>query len=279
MDVGLLVPAVPADLGRLVQRVASIGYSSVWVRDLPGDRTPRPGHTDVGTGWDPFMLLSELGRLLPPDVSLGTAVIRLDLRSPDVVARSVQTLAMLVGQRQVHLGLGWSSLGEVEERRTFLRTIQTIWSCLDGHDPDYRTGAAGAQRFEWSLATARPQVWQGVCTDHPLRLMSGAMNPRPLGKDVRTAGGGRGHTLLAQLAPASGPEVLNLMAGRLQAGSQSLRSLGQAWSGCGVDTVILDLPAGLSPWHEHELVQHLRAAARPGVISRLAPSTQEVTTC
>ncbi|MDO6477998.1 LLM class oxidoreductase [Shimia thalassica] len=117
LSVGLVVPleaypnsAVPAMDQHIerIQRAEALGFSSVWLRDVPFNV---PSFGDAGQVFDPFVYLGALA-VATRDIALGVASIVLPLRHPAHVAKTAASVDALSGGR---LLLGVASGDRPEE--------------------------------------------------------------------------------------------------------------------------------------------------------------------
>ncbi|WP_454980814.1 LLM class oxidoreductase [Capnocytophaga haemolytica] len=103
LTVGILLPiesyegAIPKmkDQVQLIQRVESLGYDAVWVRDIP---LYNPDFREVGQIYDPWIYLSHIATLTI-SIKIGIASVVLPLRHPLHVAKSAASLDVLFPNR------------------------------------------------------------------------------------------------------------------------------------------------------------------------------------
>jgi luciferase-type oxidoreductase len=117
LSIGLVVPIetyatgpVPA-MTRHIERVQlaeSLGFSAVWLRDVPFNV---PSFGDAGQVFDPFVYLGALA-VQTTNIALGAASIALPLRHPAHVAKAAATADVLSGGRLI---LGIASGDRPEE--------------------------------------------------------------------------------------------------------------------------------------------------------------------
>ena len=117
LSIGLVVPIetyatgpVPA-MKRHIERVQlaeSLGFSAVWLRDVPFNV---PSFGDAGQVFDPFVYLGALA-VQTTSITLGVASIALPLRHPAHVAKAAATVDVLSGGRLI---LGIASGDRPEE--------------------------------------------------------------------------------------------------------------------------------------------------------------------
>lgn len=117
LSIGLVVPietyatgSVPA-MARHIERVQlaeALGFSAVWLRDVPFNV---PSFGDAGQVFDPFVYLGALA-VQTKSIALGVASIALPLRHPANVAKAAATADVLSGGRLI---LGIASGDRPEE--------------------------------------------------------------------------------------------------------------------------------------------------------------------
>lgn len=101
------VPSMQAHVER-VQMAESLGFSAVWLRDVPFNV---PSFGDAGQVFDPFVYLGALA-MQTSSIALGVASIVLPLRHPAHVAKAAATADVLSGGRLI---LGIASGDRPEE--------------------------------------------------------------------------------------------------------------------------------------------------------------------
>ena len=159
-----LGPAAAVDVAR---RAASLGYTSFWTAEV--------------TGPEGFSLLGAVSQAAP-ELSLGTGVLALQLRTPPLLAMAAATLQALVPERDVWVGVGISSpvvagrwhgarygdrpLAQVREFLTLTR------ACLSGEQVDFDGEFYKVSRFRLGihLADKRPRIVLGALNEGMLRL-------------------------------------------------------------------------------------------------------------
>ncbi len=117
LSIGLVLPIEAYAIGakptmaqhiETVQLAEALGYSALWLRDVPFDV---PSFGDVGQMFDPFVYLGTLAASTN-DIALGTASIILPLRHPAHVAKAAATADVLSDGRLI---LGVASGDRPEE--------------------------------------------------------------------------------------------------------------------------------------------------------------------
>ena len=110
------VPAMTRHIDR-VQLAESLGFSSVWLRDVPFNV---PSFGDAGQVFDPFVYLGALA-VQTRSIALGVASIALPLRHPAHVAKAAATADVLSGGRLI---LGIASGDRPEEFPALSRSYE-----------------------------------------------------------------------------------------------------------------------------------------------------------
>ena len=157
----------PATGLEVARRAASLGYRSFWTAEV--------------TGPEAFALLGAVSQAAP-ELSLGTGVVALQLRTPPLLAMAAATLQALVPEREVWVGVGISSpvvagrwhgttygnrpLAQVREFMTLTR------ACLSGEQVDFEGEFYKVSRFRLGvrLGDRRPQIVLGALNEAMLRL-------------------------------------------------------------------------------------------------------------
>lgn len=101
-----------ADHAQLAIRADELGFSALWLRDVP---LYDPRYGDVGQVFDPIAYIGYLAAITA-DISLGTAGIVLPLREPLILAKQIASLDQLSGGRML---LGISSGDRPDEYPLF----------------------------------------------------------------------------------------------------------------------------------------------------------------
>jgi probable F420-dependent oxidoreductase len=159
-----LGPAAGLEVAR---RAASLGYRSFWTAEV--------------TGPEAFSLLGAVSQVAP-DLSLGTGVVALQLRTPPLLAMAAATLQALVPDQEIWVGVGISSpvvagrwhgadygrrpLAQVREFVTLTR------ACLSGDQVDFEGEFYNVSRFRLGvrLKERRPKIVLGALNEGMLRL-------------------------------------------------------------------------------------------------------------
>ena len=157
----------PAKGLEVARRAASLGYRSFWTAEV--------------TGPEAFSLLGAVSQAAP-ELSLGTGVVALQLRTPPLLAMAAATLQALVPERDVWVGVGISSpvvagrwhgttygnrpLAQVREFLTLTR------ACLSGEQVDFEGEFYKISRFRLGvrLGDRRPKIVLGALNEAMLRL-------------------------------------------------------------------------------------------------------------
>ena len=157
----------PATGLEVARRASSLGYSSFWTAEV--------------TGPEAFSLLGAVSQAAP-ELSLGTGVVALQLRTPPLLAMAAATLQSLVPDRDVWVGVGISSpvvagrwhgaaygdrpLAQVREFLTLTR------ACLSGEQVDFEGEFYKVSRFRLGLRLGdrRPKIVLGALNEGMLRL-------------------------------------------------------------------------------------------------------------
>jgi probable F420-dependent oxidoreductase len=151
----------------VARRAASLGYRSFWTAEV--------------TGPEAFALLGAVSQAAP-ELSLGTGVVALQLRTPPLLAMAAATLQALVPEQEVWVGVGISSpvvagrwhgatygnkpLAQVREFVTLAR------ACLSGEQVDFEGEFYKVSRFRLGirLGARRPKIVVGALNEGMLRL-------------------------------------------------------------------------------------------------------------
>ena len=151
----------------MARRAASLGYRSFWTAEV--------------TGPEAFATLGAVSQAAP-ELSLGTGVLALQLRTPPLLAMAAATLQAMVPDRDVWVGVGISSpvvagrwhgasygdrpLAQVRELVTLVR------ACLSGEQVDFSGDFYQVSRFRLGirLAERRPKIVVGALNAGMLRL-------------------------------------------------------------------------------------------------------------
>lgn len=168
LSLGLVVPidaypvgATPQLASQIerVQRAEALGFSAVWLRDVPFNV---PSFGDVGQVFDPFVYLGALAAVTST-IGLGVASIVLPLRHPAHVAKAAASADVLSGGR---LLLGIASGDRPEEYPAM------------GVPFDDRSA-----RFRESVAYIRAMAEDFPRLDTPFGALSGGLDlpPKPFG--------------------------------------------------------------------------------------------------
>jgi probable F420-dependent oxidoreductase len=157
----------PATGIEVARRAASLGYRSFWTAEV--------------TGPEAFSLLGAVSQAAP-ELSLGTGVVALQLRTPPLLAMAAATLQALVPEQEVWVGVGISSpvvagrwhganygnrpLAQVREFLTLTR------ACLSGEQVDFEGEFYKVSRFRLGvrLGDRRPKIVLGALNEGMLRL-------------------------------------------------------------------------------------------------------------
>ena len=157
----------PAKGLEVARRAASLGYRSFWTAEV--------------TGPEAFSLLGAVSQAAP-ELSLGTGVVALQLRTPPLLAMAAATLQALVPDQDVWVGVGISSpvvagrwhgaaygnrpLAQVREFLTLTR------ACLSGEQVDFEGEFYKISRFRLGvrLGDRRPKIVLGALNEGMLRL-------------------------------------------------------------------------------------------------------------
>ena len=157
----------PAAAVEVARRAASLGYRSFWTAEV--------------TGPEAFATLGAVSQAAP-EMSLGTGVLALQLRTPPLLAMAAATLQALAPERDVWLGIGISSpvvagrwhgasygdrpLAQVRELVTLVR------ACLSGEQVDFEGDFYRVSRFRLGirLGDRRPKIVVGALNEGMLRL-------------------------------------------------------------------------------------------------------------
>jgi probable F420-dependent oxidoreductase len=155
----------PAAGLRAAHRAVELGYSSFWVAET--------------VGMEAFSTLAAVGAA-EPDLSLGTGVLALQLRTPAVTAMGAATLQALHPEREVLLGIGISSPAVVQRwhgatygSRPLAQTreyLTLLRDCLSGEKVTFQGDFYEVKGFRLGIDPGERRP----------RIILAALNPRML---------------------------------------------------------------------------------------------------
>jgi probable F420-dependent oxidoreductase len=158
-----LGPRVGVDVAR---RAEELGYSSLWTAEV--------------TGPDAFAMLAACSQSAP-QLSLGTGVLALQLRTPPLAAMAAATLQALAPERDVWLGVGisspvvagqWHGAGYGDRPiAQVIEYLSLVKACLSGERVDFEGDFYKVARFKLGvrLGDKRPKVVLGALNPAMLR--------------------------------------------------------------------------------------------------------------
>jgi probable F420-dependent oxidoreductase len=164
-SLGVLGPGSVPDLAR---RAAALGYGSFW--------------TAEATGAESFTVLAAAGAAAP-DLSLGTGVVPIQLRTPPLTAMAAATLQALHPEQDIYLGIGISSPAvvgrwhgaEYHKDRSLDRVreyVAVVRACLSGESVDFDGEFHHVRKFNLGirLGERKPKIVIAALGPNMLRL-------------------------------------------------------------------------------------------------------------
>lgn len=178
LSIGLVIPIesypnspVPTMVEHLelVQLAESLGFSAVWVRDVPFNV---PSFGDAGQMYDPFVYLGFLAAATKK-IALGTASVILPLRHPAHVAKAASSIDQLSGGRLV---LGVASGDRPQEYpalnisypdrgakfRESFEYIQKVWSDTPMFENEFGSPYGGMDMLPKPVSKKVPMLITGA---------------------------------------------------------------------------------------------------------------------
>ncbi|MGH8994347.1 MAG: hypothetical protein ACRDZ7_22795 [Acidimicrobiia bacterium] len=240
--------ATLAGTGRFVD---DVGYRSVWLRDWPIGVRNSVYPLDTGTGHDPVAYASILRTLLPPEVTVGLAVLRLDYREPAVTARSIVSMASLARGPMI-VGLGGASSNDPTAQEETVRTYRRVRALLSSADHDFVVPDDFVCPPLY-LASRSVATWEGIGFEAE-GVLTTEVHPRRLEESLaplrrHRPGLSVGLEFLVELDRAD-PERMVRQGRTLIVGRRRIGQLARAWSDAGVQHLLVHM-APASSRDEH----------------------------